>query len=221
MNARRMILLNVILLLILVGGGFAAYYYYTNSVNYLKTDNAQITGQQVTIAATANGQLTDWKGDVGEKFKKGDEIGTIHPAGAAVPGAPAPKTIKIKAPADGTVVQKSAVKDSFVAAGTPLAQMYDLENLWVTANIEETSINDVKKGQDVDVYVDAYPGSTLTGTVDQIGYATAGTFSLMPSSNTSGNYTKVTQVIPVKIKLDNYKGLDIVPGMNVTVRIHK
>ncbi|MCB6949711.1 HlyD family secretion protein, partial [Roseburia faecis] len=53
------------------------------------------------------------------------------------------------------------------------------------------------------------------------GKATASTFSLMPTDRSSGNYTKETQVIPVKVKLDSYGGLDLVPGMNVTVRIHK
>jgi multidrug resistance efflux pump len=75
--------------------------------------------------------------------------------------------------------------------------------------------------QTVDVYVDSFPGTALTGKVDQIGLATAGTFSLLPTSNTTGNYTKVTQVIPIKISLDGYRGLGLVPGMSVSIRIHK
>lgn len=77
MNMRRLAVLNVIILIILIGGGIAAYYYYNQSANYIKTDNAQIAGQQVTIAAPANGKLTDWKGQVGKEFNKGSEIGTI------------------------------------------------------------------------------------------------------------------------------------------------
>jgi len=57
--------------------------------------------------------------------------------------------------------------------------------------------------------------------LQSIGLATAGTFSLLPSDNASGNYTKEVQVIPVKVSIENYGGLDLVPGMNVTVRIHK
>ena len=96
-----------------------------------------------------------------------------------------------------------------------------MNNLYVTANIDETNINEVAVGQNVDIYVDAFPNQTLKGTVQQIGLATAGTFSLLPSSNTTGNYTKVTQVVPVKISIDDNTGTAIVPGMNVTVRIHK
>lgn len=91
----------------------------------------------------------------------------------------------------------------------------------VTANVEETEIDEVKVGQTVDVYVDSYPDTTLSGEVEQIGMTTAGTFSMMPSSNGTANYTKVAQVIPVKVSLSQEKSLDIRPGMNVTVRIHK
>jgi multidrug resistance efflux pump len=217
MNTKRLLILNIIILLVLVGGGFAGYAYYYKTVNYLSTDNAQISGQQVTVAATANGKLTDWKGSVGSNFSKDSTIGTI----VTTDKDGNPVKMNVTVPADGTVVQSNAVKDSFVAAGTPLAQVYDLNHLWVTANIEETKIDEVAVGQDVDIYVDAFPNSTLKGKVEQVGLATAGTFSLLPSSNTSGNFTKVTQVVPVKVSIDDNKGVAIVPGMNVTVRIHK
>lgn len=217
MSTKRLLLLNIIILVILVGGGFAGYAYYNKTINYISTDNAQIAGQQVTIAAPANGKLTDWTGKVGDSFSKDEKIGTIMTTGTN--GQPTEMNVTL--PTDGTVVQTNAVPNSFVAAGTPLAQVFDLNNLWVTANIEETKIDEIAEGQDVDIYVDAYPNTTLKGKVQQIGLATAGTFSLLPNSNNTGNYTKVTQVVPVKVSIDDNKGLGIVPGMNVTVRIHK
>lgn len=216
MNARRMILINVILLIILVGGGFTGYYFYNKSVTYLSTDNAQIAGQQVSIASPAAGKLVSWGGKVGDTFNKGDKMGSVD-----VVSDKGVTKVDITAPADGTVVQSTAVKNTYVGAGVPIAQSYDLSNLWVKANIKETNINDVKIGQDVDIYVDAYPNTTLSGKVQSIGLATAGTFSLLPSNNATGNYTKEVQVIPVKVSIENYGGLDLVPGMNVTVRIHK
>lgn len=217
MNMKRLLILNVIILLVLVGGGFAIFSYYNQSVNYLTTDNAQIAGQQVTIAAPTNGKLTVWKGDVGAHFSKNSTVGTIITTG--LDGKPLKANISI--PTNGTIVRNNAVRNSFVAAGTSLAQAYDLNKLWVTANIDETKIDEIALGQDVDIYVDAFPNSTLKGKVQQIGLATAGTFSLLPSTNTTSNYTKVTQVIPVKVSIDDNKGVEIVPGMNVTVRIHK
>lgn len=217
MSTKRLLLLNIIILLVLVGGGIGGYIYYNQNVNYLTTDNAQIAGQQVTITAPANGKLTDWKSTVGSNFSKDSTVGTITTTGTN--GAPVNMNVTI--PTDGTIVQNNTVQDSFVAAGTPLAQVYDLTKLSVTANIDETKIDEVAVGQDVDIYVDAFPNSTLKGKVQQIGLATAGTFSLLPSTNTTGNYTKVTQVVPVKVSIDDNKGVAIVPGMNVTVRIHR
>ena len=217
MNTKRLVLLNVIILIVLVGGGFGAFSYYNRTVNYLTTDNAQIAGQQVTIAATSNGKLTDWKGSVGTRYSKDDTVGTITTTGTDGKPLQVPVTV----PTNGTVVQNNGVENAFVAAGTPLAIEYDLNNLWVTANIDETKIDEIATGQDVDIYVDAFPNQTLKGKVQQIGLATSGTFSLLPSSNSTSNYTKVTQVVPVKVSIDDNKGVAIVPGMNVTVRIHK
>lgn len=71
------------------------------------------------------------------------------------------------------------------------------------------------------MYVDAYPDTTLTGKVEQVGLTTANTFSMLPSSNATANYTKVTQVVPVKISLDSAPSKNVVPGMNAEVKIHK
>jgi multidrug resistance efflux pump len=213
MNAKRLLLVNVIIILVIIVAGFAGYYFYNQSTLYLKTDNAQVTGQEITIAAPAAGKLTNWDGTVGTQFNTGETAGDIQVAKG--------QTVHVSVPASGTIVANQAVDNEYVAPGTLLAYAFDLQNLWVTANIKETDISDVKVGQDVDIYVDAFPGITLKGTVSQIGKATASTFSLMPSSENTANYTKVTQVIPVKITLQQDQGIGLVPGMNATVRIHK
>lgn len=211
-NFRRMLWINIILLIVLVGGGFAGYYFYNQSANYLKTDNAKIDGQAVTITPPVAGKLVEWNGEIGKTYSAGDKIGTVETAAGKV---------DITVPDSVTIVTQSAVKNALVAPGSPLAYAFNLDRLNVTANIKETDINDVKAGQEVDVYVDAFEGTTLKGKISTVGLATANTFSLLPTSNATGNYTKVTQVIPVTITLDGYKGLAIAPGMNVTVRIHK
>ncbi|MEW9698448.1 HlyD family secretion protein [Paenibacillus sp. SI8] len=211
----KMVLINVIVILIILAGLGTAAYYYNQSANFISTDNAHIDGQQVTIAATASGKLTDWNGQIGKAFSSGDRIGSVM-----LIGQPTASKIDIEAPTSATIVQQSVVPNSFVSAGAILARAYDLNNLWVTANIEEKSYNNIKTGQTVDVYVDAFPGTILSGKVDKIGLATTGTFSLMPSSNTNANYTKVAQVLPVTVVLDGYKGVALAPGMSVKVRIH-
>jgi multidrug resistance efflux pump len=210
MNSRA-ILINIIVILVILGAGAAGIYYYNQSTSYVKTDNALVTGQPISVASAVGGELRSWKGKVGTTFNAGDTVATVTAAG---------KTTSVTMPVDGTIVQQTAVENSLVSAGTPLARAYDFNNLYVTANVDETAIDKIKAGQIVDVYVDAFPDTTLTGKVDQIGLATASSFSLLPSSNTNANYTKVTQVIPIIITIEGYKGLGVVPGMSATVRVH-
>lgn len=215
MSTSKLLIANVVVLLVIALAGFTGYYYYNQSTLYLKTKNAQVAGQQMVIAAPAAGRLADWKGKIGTTFKSGDVLGNVKVSGGSA------TDVSITMPMDGTIVQSNAVDNEFVAPGTPLAYAYDLNNLWVTANINETDLNDVKVGQTVDVYVDAFPNMTFNGTVEQIGLATAGSFSLLPQNNTNANYTKVTQVVPVTIALKGNQGARLVPGMSAEVRIHK
>lgn len=221
MNMRRLFLLNIIALVVLVGGGFLLFSFYTEGMTYLKTDNAKIEGLMIPISSPVAGKLVSWDGVVGKKYNAGDTIGKVEVISSTPSGMPEVRTVDITIPQTGTIVSSSAVLNAYIAPGVPLAQAFDLDHLWVTANIKETEINAVKVGNEVDVFADAFPGTTLNGKVDRIGLYTASVFSLLPSSNASGNYTKVTQVIPVRITLDGYKGLNLVPGMNVTVRIRK
>lgn len=213
MNTRRIFLLNILIFIVIIVGGFIGYYFYNQSTLYLKTDNAKIAGQEIPIASPVAGKLTQWNGTVGTAFDAGKAVGTVKLSNG--------KTANIPMPQTGTVVRNSAITKEYVAAGSPLAYAYNLKDLWVSANIKETNISDVKVGQNVDVYVDAFPGVNIKGTVTQIGLATKSTFSLLPSSNDNANFTKVTQVIPVKIKLQGYQGIGLTPGMSTTVRIHK
>ena len=82
-------------------------------------------------------------------------------------------------------------------AGNPIAYAYNLDELYITANVDEKDVSSIEKGNDVDVTIDAQ--GTVSGKVEHVGQATANSFSLMPSSNSDGNYTKVSQVVPVKI----------------------
>ncbi|PET54714.1 multidrug efflux protein [Bacillus sp. AFS001701] len=218
-NMKKMVFVNIITLIILVAGGFAGYYYYDQSTNYIKTDNAKIDGQQIVISSPAAGKLESWSGTFGKTFSPNESIGKVltapQTAGDTV------HEVSVSVPTNATIVQANAIKDQLVGTGSTLGYAYNLDNLWVTANIKETEVEDVKKGQEVDVYVDAYPDTTLTGTVEFVGLTTANTFSLLPSGNSNANYTKVEQVVPVRIALDHNKSFEIVPGMNASVRIHK
>ncbi|MCO7175787.1 HlyD family secretion protein [Sporolactobacillus kofuensis] len=215
-NFVRLLIINIVVIVILIGGGAVGYYYYDQKTNFVKTDNASISGQAISIASPVSGKLVNWKGQQGDQFNQNQTIGDV--ASTGTDGKPVKTAVKM--PESATIALNSSIKNTFVAAGTQLAEAYNLNALYVTANIDETSIDKVKTGQKVDLSIDAFPGTKFTGKVEKIGTATAGTFSLIANSNSNGNFTKVTQVVPVKIKLDGYKGEKLLPGMNVTVKIH-
>jgi multidrug resistance efflux pump len=193
-----------------------AVYYIINTSNYITTDNAQIDGNQISINAPATGTLIDWRGQQGTSLHRNGPVGRIEINN----GYTQPQMV-IRSPADGVVAVDNGVEGSFVTAGTQLAIAYDSSGVFVTARVKETDIDKVQIGRAVDISVDAFPGERLTGRIAEIKTGAAGVFSVFPQSNTSGNFQKVTQVIPVKIILDDLKSLPLVPGMNVTVKIHR
>ncbi len=216
MSRKSRIRLFVILALaVLVGLAFLARYLIDTS-NYTTTDNAQVDGNQISINAPTSGTLLDWRGQVGADLRKNASVGRIE-----IPGGYVQPQMVIRAPADGTVAVDNGVPGTYVTAGTQLAVAYDKEGVFITARVDETSVGDVRVGAPVKLDVDAFPDADLTGHVSEIQTGSAGVFSAFPQSNSSGNFQKVTQVIPVRITIDDTSGLALAPGMNVTVKIHK
>lgn len=124
----------------------------------------------------------------------------------------------VTSPIDGVVAKKVANLGEVIKPGQPVAVIVDLNNVWVEANLEETKVEHVSLGQDVDLNVDAYPKTRFSGKVINIGAAVISEFSLIPESRSAGNFTKVTQRIPIKIEVfDPAKQLR--PGMMVVVGI--
>jgi membrane fusion protein, multidrug efflux system len=123
---------------------------------------------------------------------------------------------KIVAPVTGVLSKRSVEPGQTVQAGQPLFSIVNLDDIWVTANFKETQLRDMKVGQRVKIKVDAY-GREYNGVVESIGGATGARFSLLPPENATGNYVKVVQRIPVRIRFD--KGQDpnheLRPGMSV------
>jgi multidrug resistance efflux pump len=214
-RATKIRLLVILVIAVLAAAAFGVYYIF-NTSNYVTTDNAQIDGNQISINAPATGTLINWRGQQGTELHKNAPVGRIEIQSGYVQ----PQLV-IRSPADGTVAVDNGVEGSFVTAGTQLAIAYDSSGVFVTARVKETDIDRVQVGRAVDISVDAFPGEHLTGIVAEVKTGAAGVFSLFPQSNTSGNFQKVTQVIPVKITINDRKNLPLVPGMNATVKIHR
>ena len=191
-------------------------YYVVDSRNYVTTDNAQVDGNQISIVAPATGTLIGWKGHQGTQVQSYQPVGRV----AIQMGYSQPQMV-IRAPGAGTIAVDNGVEGGYVTAGTQLAVAYDSAGVYVTARVDETEVDAVHPGASAKIGVDAFPDAHLTGQVAEVKTGAAGVFSLFPQANTTGNFQKVTQVIPVKITIDDLKGLALAPGMSVTVKIRR
>jgi len=127
---------------------------------------------------------------------------------------------RVRTPVAGIVARKSVNVGDRVAVGQSLAAVAQIDRVWVTANFRETQIRRMKPGQTASVQVDALDKS-LSGTVESLGGATGSRVSVLPPENATGNYVKVVQRIPVRIRLDpGQAGLDrLRPGMSVEPKV--
>ncbi len=121
-------------------------------------------------------------------------------------------------PADGKVVMTFVRKGEYVSPGQRIAMFHDPNQIWVEANVKETDIGELKPGMKARIRVDAYPGKVYGGEVFRIGQAATNKFALLPDPNPSGNFTKITQRLPVRIVLTE-KDHALRPGMMVEVDI--
>jgi membrane fusion protein (multidrug efflux system) len=118
---------------------------------------------------------------------------------------------------DGVVVQKTIEVGDILEPGQTAFTVADIDGAWISANIEETSIGDVKIGQPVKISIDE--GGRLTGKVIEIRQAAAAQFALIPSDNAAGNFTKLVQRIPIKVGLDPHPGRSLRVGQSVEIKI--
>jgi membrane fusion protein, multidrug efflux system len=127
----------------------------------------------------------------------------------------------VAAPATGLVSRKQVEVGQLVQPGQPLLSLVADTGVYVTANFKETQLSDIRVGQPVDVDVDAYGGCTARGVVESVSGATGAEFTLLPPDNATGNFTKVVQRIPVRIKVTSGCGPDrpLRPGMSVEAHV--
>src|SRR2546430_14633826 len=108
---------------------------------------------------------------------------------------------QVRAPFPGVVVKRYRSLGDFVSAGTPILSMYNPELLYVTANLEETRLPGVATGNPVELYMDAF-AEPFRGRVVWINRSTGAQFALMPRNVVSGEFTKVVQRVPVRIRIE-------------------
>jgi membrane fusion protein (multidrug efflux system) len=127
---------------------------------------------------------------------------------------------EVHAPSTGVVSQTDRLRQGqFVGVGTPVLALVQAGNSYVEANFKETDLVHMRPGQAATVSVDAYPGLELAGEVASIGAGTGSEFSLLPAQNATGNWVKVVQRVPVRIKLGAQPDVPLRAGLSASVEI--
>ena len=212
MAKARTVGLSVIAILaavIVVGGG--SYYLYQQQ-NYVITDNASVSATLVPLDAPTGGRLVTWRAATGNVVAQGQIIGQIE----GLTG-----TTQVVSPRSGNIVQNDAAVDEIVVPGQPLAYELNPNRIRIVANVDDSQIGNVAVGKKVDITIDAYPGTKFTGTVTQIGSATAVLTEGVPNTNLSQNFQHIVQRIPVYISIPGTEGKTLYPGLSAVVAIHR
>ena len=127
----------------------------------------------------------------------------------------------IRAPVAGVVGNRAGQVGQYVKPGTQLLSLVPLPRVYVTANFKETQLTRMRPGQPAEISVDAYPERTLVGRIESFAPASGAQFSLLPPDNATGNFTKIVQRVPVRIRLDPGQAevARLRPGLSTTVKV--
>ena len=128
----------------------------------------------------------------------------------------------VEAPCDGIISKRSVEVGQYISGGSPLCSQIDNSNLWVSANFKETQITHIRLGQPVEIKIDAYPDLKIKGKVQSFVGATGAKFSLLPPDNSTGNFVKIVQRVPVKVSIDKLSKEEkeiLFPGLSAFISV--
>ena len=224
---RRRLVALVVVALVLGVGARVGLHLWSEATYFVTTENASVAGAMVQVASPDAGRIFRLQTDVGSLVRKEDALAVLDvPILTSLPMGGSRSTfldahdrmVDVVSPVEGVVVSRKVSVGDTVGVNQTLFTVVDTRRLWVVANVEETHIGRVRPGQYAEVYVDAL-GQTLEGSVEAIIPATTSTFSLLPAHNVAGSFTKVVQLVPVKIAVER-TAAPLIVGASVRVRIH-
>jgi multidrug resistance efflux pump len=202
----RPMLIAAAIVVLLVSLGIAGYFIYESSF-YYQTDNAKVDAMIYQVTAKASGKLEKVYVSENEEVKAGQMLVRVENGSL------------IRSPIDGAVIDIKLQEGDYVTPSDVVVVVAKTSDIYITANVEETNILNIHTGQSVTVSLDAY-GKNFAGYVEDVNTVTSAKLSGSATSfTTSGTYTKVTQLLPVKIKLVDNIDLTGIIGTNATVKI--
>jgi multidrug resistance efflux pump len=199
-------LIIAVIVVVLAGLGIAGYFIYEGTF-YYQTDNAKVDTMIYQLTPNAPGKLENVYVSENEDVKAGQVLAHVENASL------------IRSPIDGTVIDIKVEKGEYVTRTDVVLVVVNTSDIYITANVEETNILRIRPGQSVTVSLDAY-GRSFDGYVQDVNTVTSTKLAgSVTSFTTSGTYTKVTQLIPVKIRLVDDIDLAPIIGTNAIVKI--
>jgi membrane fusion protein (multidrug efflux system) len=174
--------------------------------------------------AAADAALADAEAKLGDIDALRAEVDSLAQDAAQIEAQIRQKEIdlddrELRSPIDGVVDEKFVQPGEYVIPGQRLFIVHDPKGVWIDADIKETKLTSLKPGQPVEISVDAFPKRQFSGRIERIGAAATSEFALLPSPNPSGNFTKITQRVPVRIVVHQPDDDPLRPGMMVEVDI--
>ena len=199
----------LLLTLVLVAGAGIGFHFYWQGTSYISTDNARVTTNIINIVSPMTGRLERYSLVEGQRLERDEIIGWVENAGP------------LRAPIDGMVIKTYAVENQVISPMEPVAVIADVSRIHILANIEETDILRIQRGQPATVTIDALGRQQFTGYVADIGRITQAELAGTPLFfNTGGTFTRVTHLIPVEINITDDIDLSHLIGVSARVRIN-
>ena len=186
----------------------------------IETEQAGVRTAQASVAEAQAALVAEQRtaGVLGST--RNQSVASVEQARAAVEKARiALERTVIRAPVSGVVGARGVRVGQYVRPGGTILSIVPLGDTYVVANFKETQLGRLRVGQTVEIKADAFKGEPLTGHIDSFAPATGSEFALIPVENATGNFTKITQRVPVRIRVDRRAGAALRPGLSVEVKV--
>lgn len=186
----------------------------------IETEQAGVRTAQASVAEAQAALVAEQRtaGVLGST--RDQSVASVEQARAAVDKARiALERTVIRAPVSGVIGARGVRVGQYVRPGGTILSIVPLGDTYVVANFKETQLGRLRIGQTVEIKADAFKGEPLTGHIDSFAPATGSEFALIPVENATGNFTKITQRVPVRIRVDRREGAALRPGLSVEVKV--
>ncbi|NJC40816.1 membrane fusion protein (multidrug efflux system) [Brevundimonas alba] len=186
----------------------------------IETERAGVRTAQASVAEAQAALVAEQRAAGVLGSTRTQSVATVEQARAAVDKARiALERTVIRAPVSGVIGARGVRVGQYVRPGGSILSIVPLGDTYVVANFKETQVGRLRLGQTVEIKADAFKGQPLTGRIESFAPATGSEFALIPVENATGNFTKITQRVPVRIRVERREGAALRPGLSVEVKV--